>query len=149
MADITPSPSFNDPDWVPGFENLTPDERLRILENSIWIENSLRQYIASATPFAELILREDTFGDEFEWKLKIRSLDGNVRLVYSYRLNSQQWKSVSASPVVFIRSVISGQWEDFQRFDMDAGFDEHYLVSDVTRQEILNVFVRLFLPVRF
>jgi hypothetical protein len=143
MATYSPSPSFNDPGWIPGYWNLTPEERNSILDKSIRIESHLKRKLQD-TQIEELELGEGNIG-ALEWTLMfLREDDGNVRLVFSYMTDKDPyWRSIRASPVVFVRSFMSGQWEGFKRFEVDAGFDAWTLASPVMRPVLGGVFSRL------
>jgi hypothetical protein len=139
MATYPPSPSFNDPGWIPGYWNLTPEERISVLVKSMRIEDHMKRKLH----MEEMELGEGTFGTA-EWNLMFLQEDGNVRLVFSYISDGDsRWRSIRASPVVFIRSFMSGQWEGFKRFEMDAGFDTWMLASPGMRPVLGGVFSRI------
>jgi hypothetical protein len=140
-ASLPPSESFNDPGWIPGYWNLNPSQRANILADSIWLERRLIRYLASVARFNEINIGEGESGGR-EWRLKIKRSDGNVRLEFSYKFHSPTWSSLRASPVVFIRSFISGQYEQFQRFDVDADFNSSIFMDDQIRPQIYDALYR-------
>jgi hypothetical protein len=154
MADITPSPSFNDPDWVPGFENLTPVQRYDALNQSKWIEEKLRVYL-SETDSDEIhlgdgYLQREAPDPNINWALLCKRKDGNTWIEFVYHLVGYEpyekiWLSARASPVVFIRCVVTGFYEDFQRFEVDPGFETRILSDIDVRQDIGDIFTNVLL----
>jgi hypothetical protein len=145
MADIIPSPSFTDPGWVPEYEHLNPEQRLDILSKSIKLERGFLRFLASLDGKYDEFQLGKGKRDDFEWVLKYERSDGNIRLKYSYRYKykNSPWRSISASPVVFIRSLVSGQWESFKRFELDADFDYWTITGAAIRVDIGNVLQRI------
>jgi hypothetical protein len=133
----TPSDSFNDPGWIPGYGNLNPSQRTNILVDSIWLERRLIHYLASVARFNEIKIAEGV-SLAIEWRLMVKRSDGNVRLEFSYKYQRPTWTSIRASPVVFIRTFISGQYEEFQRFVADADFNESIFMDDRIRPLIYD-----------
>jgi hypothetical protein len=138
MAALPPSPSssFGDPGWIPGYENLTPEQRQDALNKSMWMEAKLREHVQQVNDkFVRLGVRK--FGD-VQWILEYRNKDGQDSLVFQHRHypEGNTWYTISAPMRIFIRSLVSGQYENLSRFSADPGFEGWIFTGEFMREKL-------------
>jgi hypothetical protein len=147
MAAFNPSSSFGDPDWIPGYENLTPAQRYDALNKSKWIEEKLIDHVQQLD--VDYLKLGERINGDVQWILEYGKDDGVDLLEFRYRRypGGTSWCIFSASVHIFVRSLVSGQYENLTRFRMSSnpGCENWVFTSDSMREKLGELFTSLLL----